>query len=380
MINLLAVGDLILDEPAPMERYFASAKDVLRRADVLIGHIETPHTDRGVPNSIDLQAPPSRPEHLDVLKEMDFHILTLAGNHICDCGAPGVLDTYDRIRQLGMLPQGAGANIHIAKEPAVVEREGVRIGVISYNAVGPRFSWATSQKAGCAYLNVLTHYEQRQATPGGTYPPAMYTFVDPASLMTLREDVEALRRSCDVAVVVLHKGAAGAMGSLEMYERPLAWAAVDAGADVVLSHHAHMCRGIEIYKGRPIYHGLGNFVCVTYALTPGYHDTEEKIAWTEIRRRAGTLRENIPPYQPWAQEARNVMIARVCLKDGRVDRFGFIPCFVDDEGMPVVKNRSNGGQAVMDYIAEISDRQALGTAFAWSEDGTWVCAREKGRR
>lgn len=377
MIDLLAVGDLILDEPAPMGPYFAPSKEVLRGADVLIGHVETPHTDRAIPSSIDLQAPPSRPEHLDILKETGFHIATLAGNHICDCGAPGVLDTYDRLQALGIIPQGAGADIHIAKKPAIVEREGIRIGVISFNAVGPKFSWATSQKAGCAYLNVLTHYEQRQATPGGTYPPAVYTFVDPASQMEMTREIEALREQCDVAVVALHKGAAGPMGALEMYERPLAWAAVDAGADIVLSHHAHMCRGIELYKGRPIYHGLGNFVCVTYALTPGYHDTEEKLRWTELRRKAGTLRENIPPFQPWAQEAKNVMIARVQIVNGRPAAFGFIPCYVDDNGAPVVKNRDNGGQAVKDYIQEISDRQSLGTDLVWSEDGTWVRAQER---
>lgn len=374
VLELLAVGDLILDEPGPMEPYFAPSRDVLRQADVLIGHVETPHTNRGIPTTIDIQAPPSAPEHLDVLKDVGFHIATLAGNHICDCGAPGVIDTYDRLQSLGILPQGAGANIHIAKQPAIVRRGDVRIGVISFNAVGPKSSWATSQKAGCAYLNVLTHYEPRQATPGGTYPPAMYTFVDPESQMEMKQEIEALRKQCDIAVVALHKGAAGPLGSLEMYERPLAWAAVDAGADIVLSHHAHMCRGIEIYKGKPIYHGLGNFVCVTYALTPGYHDTEEKLRWTEIRRKAGTLRENIPPYQPWAQEARNVMIARVLIRDGKIEQFGYIPCYVDDHGAPVVRNRDNGGQAVMDYMTAISDNQELGTAFEWAPDGTWVRA------
>ena len=259
VIDLLAVGDLILDEPAPMAPYFASSKPVLQSADLLIGHVETPHTDRGVASSIDLQAPPSRPEHLDVLKEMGFHIATLAGNHIYDCGTPGVVDTYDKLTSLGIIPQGAGANIHVAKEPAIVERAGVWIGVISFNAVGPKFSWATSQKAGCAYLNVLTHYEQRQATPGGTYPPAMYTFVDPISQMEMKRDIEALKSQCDIAVVALHKGAAGAMGALEMYERPLAWAAVDAGADILTVHveaTTHLHRTIQEIKSYGIKAGI----------------------------------------------------------------------------------------------------------------------------
>ena len=375
-MHILAVGDLILDEPGPMERYFEGCKATLRNADVLIGHVETPHTDRAIPSSLDIQAPPSRPENLDVLQKMGFDIATLAGNHICDCGPYGVTDTYDRLKELGIIPQGAGADLATAKQPAIVEREGMRIGLISYNCVGPRESWATSVKAGCAYLRVLTHYEQSQATPGGTYPPKMYTFVDPESLLQLRQDVGKLKKNCDIAIVALHKGAIGAMGSLEMYERSLAWAAVDAGADIVLAHHAHMCRGMEIYKGKPIYHGLGNFVCVTYALTPGYHETEEKKRWTEIRRKAGTLRKNIPPYQPWAQEARNIMIARIEFADGRIGRFGFVPAYTDETGAISVRTRENG-QEVMEYFKTITDRAGLGVRYAWSEDGSWITAQEE---
>ncbi len=376
-MDILAVGDLILDEPGPMQKYFEGCMETLRSADLLIGHVETPHTDRGIPSTIDLQAPSSKPGNLDILKEAGFDIATLCGNHICDCGHYGVIDTYDRLKSLGIIPQGAGANIHIAKEPAIVERDGVKIGLIGYNCVGPKESWATSVKSGCSYLRVLTHFEQTQATPGGTYPPKIYTFVDPESIMMMKKEIEELRSKVDVAIVVLHKGAAGAMGSLEMYERSLAYSAVDAGADIVLSHHAHMCRGIEIYKGRPIYHGLGNFVCVTYALTPGYHETEEKMRWTEIRRKAGTLRENIPPYQPWAQEARNIMIAKIVLDGKEIKSFGFIPAYTDDTGAITVKDRYDG-QSVMDYMSQITNNQELGTDFRWSEDGSWVIAMRGG--
>lgn len=54
---------------------------------------------------------------------------------------------------------------------------------------------------------------------------------------------------------------------IQMYERPLAQAAIDAGADAVIGHHAHILRGIEVYKGKPNIPHLGNFVCVTHALT-----------------------------------------------------------------------------------------------------------------
>ena len=374
-IDVCAVGDIILDEPVPVDRFFNFCKDTLRQADLLIGQVEVPHTSRGVSNSTDIQAPPAAPENLEVLRDCGFDIATLSGNHICDCGPAGVTDTYDKLKELGITPQGAGADIHIAKEAAFSVINGCRFGLISYNTVGPSFSYATSQKAGCAYLKVYTHFETATGAPGASFPPKVFTFVDPDDLLMMQDEIAALKKNCDIAIVSLHKGGLYPMGKLEMYERPLARAAVDAGADIVISQHAHRCRGIEIYKGRPIYHGLGNFVCVTYALTPGYHDTEEKLRAAEMRKRAGTLREYECPYQPWAEEAKNVMIAKVLVDSGTktIADFGFIPCLTDGEGAVHVKD-INDGQSVADYMSEITANAGLDTVYRWAEDGSWIRA------
>jgi len=60
--------------------------------------------------------------------------------------------------------------------------------------------------------------------------------------------VEKLRGEVDVLIVALHKGIGHTPAALAMYERPLAKAAIDAGADIVVGHHAHILRGIELYK------------------------------------------------------------------------------------------------------------------------------------
>lgn len=51
-----------------MEPYFEETREILGEQDVLIGHVETPHTTRNLPSCIDIQAPPSNPQHLEVLR------------------------------------------------------------------------------------------------------------------------------------------------------------------------------------------------------------------------------------------------------------------------------------------------------------------------
>lgn len=113
-------------------------------------------------------------------------------------------------------------------------------------------------------------------------------------------------------VVGLHKGVGHTPAVLAMYERPVARAAVDAGAHAVFAHHAHIMRGIEIHRSGPVYHGLGNFATVTRALTPDGNDSPERRAWA--RRRVELYRfapDPAMPYYPFHQESRNTVVARV---------------------------------------------------------------------
>ncbi len=361
-ITVAAVGDLILDEPDPAS-YLAPSAPLLRAADVAIGHVEVPHTTATASPSTDVPAPPADPAALGALADAGFDVVTLAGNHVCDSGDAGVLDTVAHARAAGLVATGAGADLAGARAPAVVERGGLRIGVLSYNCVGPRESWATSTKPGCAYVHVLTHYELDHASPGG--PPRIYTFADPDGLDTMAADVQALRAEADVVVVALHKGVGHTPAVVAMYERPVARAAVDAGADVVLGHHAHIMRGIETHRGRPVFHGLGNFVTVTHALTPGGdRGAAELAAWAERRTQLyGFAPDPAMPQYPFHPESRNTVVA-LCRfdADGLVEA-GFAPCWIDDGGRPVPLPEGPDNDRVAGYVEQITRTAGLGARF-----------------
>ena len=95
-------------------------------------------------------------------------------------------------------------NITEARRPALIERKGVRFGMVAYNTVGPRESWARADKPGAAYVRVLTHYELDVAVPGGR--PKTYTFCDPEDLEAMAGQLDEIRADCDVVVALLSQG------------------------------------------------------------------------------------------------------------------------------------------------------------------------------
>ncbi|MFN8357211.1 MAG: CapA family protein [Spirosomataceae bacterium] len=351
---ILLVGDLILDEPNP-SILFDEVREILQNADVVVGHVEVPHTNRGKDSYFDIPAPPAKPEHLEALKNAGFHLVTLAGNHFFDAGKEGVEDTIAKLHSLNIKTTGAGMDLAEARKPAIFEKEGIKIGVLSYNCVGPRESWANEKKAGVAYIRVITHYELNHANPGGT--PEVFTFAEPQSLETMQFDIENLKKQVDVVIVALHKGIVHTPIEIAMYERQIAKAAIEAGADVVVGHHAHILKGIEFYKGKPIFHGLGNFVTVTKALNVAENASPERLAWAKKRTKLfGFERMEDYPNYPFHPESRNTIIASIAIGANGIEKVGFIPCWIQPNGSPKPLENNQKGQEVVEYVQQISEK------------------------
>lgn len=364
-LRIMLVGDLVLDEPEA-DRFFDLARATLKQCDVLIGHVETPHTTRGEEAKGDIPAPGADPENLKALKNAGFHMASLAGNHIHDRGAEGVADTRDGLAALGIAAAGAGKDIAEARKAAFVEAGGRRVALLSYNCVGPKMGWAGKAQAGCAYVRVVSHYEMEVANPGG--PPETFTFPTPDTIEAMQADIAEAKRGADVVVVSLHKGLVHRPAKLAMYERLITKAAVEGGADIVFGHHAHILKGLEVYRGKPVFHGLGNFVTVTKALSVEDNPSPERRAWAVKRKEMfGFEPDPAYPLYPFHPEAKNALIA-VCdvAVDGSVSA-GFIPCWMEAPGCPRPLNRSEG-EKVKAYVEAITAKAGLKASFAWDGD------------
>jgi len=372
VITVHAVGDLVL-ETSDAADLLAPARQTLQGADVVIGHLEIPHLEGGVVHTTDVAAVPGPPSALDALADVGFDILTLAGNHVYDFGPEGIRETRRHCEERGMQVVGAGETLDDAFAPALVSSGGVTVAVVSINCVGPRETWATSLKPGAAYVDVTTHYEPRGANPGG--PPRVHSFAEQTSLARAVTAVRDAESAADVVIVALHKGLVHEPARIADYEREVSHAMVDAGAHAVVSHHAHIGKGIEIYRGRPIFHGLGNFATVTHALALDADDPG-RAAWARERRRLfGFEPDPAMPAYPFHPESRHTLIAALTFDGGAVEA-AVIPCWIDDDARPVPVGRSPRGEAVADYLRAITADAAFATELAWSGDRIVARARE----
>ena len=352
-LTMLAVGDLVLERPQG-DLFLSLASPMLRTGDIVVGQGEVLFTSKGVSTYVEMfsPSPGCPPGNIGALASSGFNVITLAGNHVWDLGVPGIQDTIDGLRNNNIAYVGAGMNIDEARRPAIIERDGTRFGFLSYSCVGSMGQWATKVKPGCAYVHIISHYEMNTGNPGGQ--PTIYTFAEPLSLRSMVDDIHKLRLNCDILAVSFHKGILGTPEKLAMYDQQVSYAAIDAGADIILGHHAHVLKGIELYKGKVIFHGLGHFVSVTKGRT-------------ESERISRAILEGLTePYNSRPDPTSNWTIIAKCIVDGgNILRLSYIPCIINAQKQPEILKNDEKGKQLFDFMEKITRFAGLNTQFRW---------------
>lgn len=364
-VDLVFAGDLILDVPQP-DYWLDGIATRVRDADVAIGHLEVPHTRRASTLRGDIAAPGAEPGNVAAVRRAGFDAVSLAGNHIADCGPEGIADTIELLDAAGIAHCGAGANLEAAAKPCFLETHGPRIALLSFNCVGPEEAWATPTRAGCAYVRVDT------ADGSPINPRASLLTPNDESLASMAAAIRAARAQAQLVIVALHKGIVHTPATLAPYERALAHAAIDAGADVVVGHHAHILRGIEMHAGKPVFHGLGNGCVVTRALSPDTNDPA-RAEWARRRRELFGFTPD-PGYYlaPFHPQAINSMLGCVRVNGDGALTVGFIPIHVDPPGRPRPCSDSEAA-GVVRYVEEITIAAGLPPlSFEYRNGYAWM--------
>jgi hypothetical protein len=217
-VKVLFVGDW-----APQQREFVLH---LTRRDLLVANLEGPLLDAGH----DIRPVAKAGPHIFNTQTPVLGwplAFSLANNHTMDFGAPGLAASTNRLSNYGHRFCGAGIDVEAARRPVVHSRGGIEIGIIA--CCEAQFGSATSANPGVAVAG-----------------PWVY------------ETIRSLRSSGARVVVSVHRG-------IEDYPWPTPQQCdvyrsyIDAGAEVVHGHHAHVPQGVEAYKGGLILYGLGNF-------------------------------------------------------------------------------------------------------------------------
>jgi len=240
-ISLIFVGDILLARGLGsriarqgVEYPFAHVADRLSAADITFGNLECPLSASGrkADKPYSFKADPRAAQSL-VLG--GFDVVSIANNHIFDCGATGLLETLDRLRLKGIAPCGAGRTRAEAEACRIIERQGMKFAFVAFSQF-----------------------------PAGSGDPKRPTLAL-ASDARVQEVIAAARRRADFVIASFHWGDEYAPQPNQR-QRQLARLAAQSGADFVIGHHPHVLQGLQMLtnesSGRAtlVAYSLGNFV------------------------------------------------------------------------------------------------------------------------
>jgi len=182
------------------------------------------------------------PENIPCLTAARIDYCSLANNHILDWGYAGLTETLATLKQVNISSAGAGQNLQQAEAPAVMDVEGKgRVIVFSYGSTtsGIPYSWAAAEDQ--PGVNLITDLSDK-------------------TVQHIKEKVEAAKQPGDVVVASIH------WGSNWGYEVPPEQTAFghklidEAGVDLIHGHSSHHVKGVELYQGKLIIYGAGDFL------------------------------------------------------------------------------------------------------------------------
>lgn len=301
-IVIRAVGDVVLGSDYPQRRLpsasdkqrIAALRLELRHADIVVGNLEGVLSDSGQSRKdaskagfFTFRMPTA---YAATLRDMGFDVMSLANNHSMDFGAQGLESTLGALRANGIAPMGVPG----------AERATLKI-----------------RNTTVAFLNY-------------SYLPAFALLSDGERI---RADIQQARSAADLVIVTVHGGKEGADASgtpqgdeYFMHEyrgdlRKFAHLSIDAGASAIFGHGPHVVRPYEMYRDKPIFYSLGNFV--------GYRSlsTQGKLA--------------------------NSIVAEVRLSPkGQLLGAGIIPLKLDHSGIPAVDYSADNVQTLSGLLLD----------------------------
>ena len=360
-LTVVAVGDVIVNRAEP-ESIFKYTRDIIQKADISVCQLETSYSDKG---SMGSSGPRGAMAHdlrnYRALPATGFKVVSMASNHAMDWGNDALLDCIRRLRQDSIAVIGAGADIVEARQAAFIDCKGTRIALLSYCSVAPKGYYASKGKPGVAPMRAMTHYEPLEEDQPGT-PAEISTYPLEEDLQALTEDVRKAKDNADVVVLVLHWGLHYFRAAIAGYQPVVARAAIDAGADIIVGHHAHMLKGIGIYKNKAMLYSVGNFA---FDSNPKALDT----VWYARRRKLyqGLLkvpdRDEGSAYR-FQHESRYAVMAKITIQDKRIDRVSLIPVLINQQSEPEPVSASDPrGQEVLHYLRAITEEAELNGKF-----------------
>jgi poly-gamma-glutamate synthesis protein (capsule biosynthesis protein) len=362
-VLIYAAGDVGPSRADP-NTLFDHVRGELTRADVGFTQLEICITSRGVRLPQVRHTDRTTPESAHALRRAGFNVVSFAGNHCMDWGSDGLFDTIDALKAAQLNVVGVGRNIGEARKPVIVEAKGRRIAFLAYSSILPMGYWAEENRCGCAPMRAWTIYEQVEHDQPGT-PCRTHTFANRDDLAALVGDVQRVRKEADFVAVSLHWGIHFVPGVIADYQRDVGRAAIDAGADVILGHHAHILKGVDVYKGKPILYSLANFAMDL----PMDEKHAKSKGFREIQKLHPDWQPNFDITYNFPPESRYTIIAKVRLRQGEGPRVTLLPVMISPMSQPEILKASDPRfHEVVAYLEKHTASQGLNAKYVVEGD------------
>ena len=344
-------GECMVSRPFSMhdEPEFLGVWELVKDSDVAYGHLEMnfaeldelkwPARGQGIGSFM-----MSEPVVAGDLKWAGFDIMSTAHNHSFDFGAEGLAATRKHMKQAGIVTAGTGPDLEQASEPGYVEKKKGRVSLVATSSGNQHFMWANQAKGGLMarpgvnpqrltfeftldpetmanvkdFAQKLNIVKPPKHGPEGAFGMAIpgaqqwgdpecfiegerceiISKCDPRDLARNLRSIEEARCMSDLVIVAHHFSVSdGPRGDTPpRFVEEFARAAIDGGADIYVGHGWHRTLGIEIYKGKPIIYGIGNFWANSEFLQRVPYDSYD--AWGHDMDRLHTLHPALHPLHP----------------------------------------------------------------------------------
>ncbi|MFT7157666.1 MAG: poly-gamma-glutamate capsule biosynthesis protein CapA/YwtB (metallophosphatase superfamily) [Parvicella sp.] len=251
----ISLNGRYIDYRKKKENPFLNLIPVLQDSDHVIGNLES--FVKGDFGENQLKAPrlTTDLQTLDYLKDIRLSVACLANNHAFDHLEDGFYKTLDYLKRSDIECLGAGSSNQEASEPVIIEKNGVRVGL----------------------LNFVTH----DTNPN--IPETAKIHVNFFNLEKVITELSELKRIVDHVVLQLHWGGRLEGGLYPDYDQPsIAKKLIDHGADIIVGHHSHTFQPYERYKGKYIFYSLGNFCFSDFWFNEKYHPLPKRSTITGI--------------------------------------------------------------------------------------------------
>lgn len=305
MITLLFTGIIVparcvqaaIDRRGDPDFIYEDVRDLIRQAHLAVGTLNATMSDHAPRTGcVSTYVLAGDPGNADAMARAGFDVMSVATNHIKNCGLgscgdQAFFDTLANLKRAGILPVGAGANHAEAMQPVVVEVKGVRFGIVSLGQIEP-MAFASDSSPGIAVLNDEN----------------------------LRQAISAARRVSDVVIAMPHWGPEYSPDP-NPDQLHLARLAVEAGADLVVGNHTHVVQAVQQIDGVQVFYGLGNFVFD----------------------------------QDWSRETQQGVILQVAYEGARFQGYELIPTTVDGEGRVSLAGETEAAE-ILDRIETASGK------------------------